>query len=117
MLVIGAGGGKLLKPFADVLNQAAFVVVDVDGGGDVHGRDEAQAVADAAAVDDLLDLVGDVDHLAALLVSKTRYSVWLFIAPRWGRVGVWRLNHYPKDIMNSANRCRRALPARTRSAG
>jgi hypothetical protein len=48
--------GEFLEPGGDVFDQAVFVVVDVDGGGDVHGRDEAEAVDDAAALDDGLDL-------------------------------------------------------------
>ena len=66
VLVIGALGGELFEPLADVFDEAALVVIDVDGGGDVHGRDEAEAVTDAAAADDGLDLVSDVDHLFAL---------------------------------------------------
>src|SRR5579871_5055113 len=62
MLVVGALGGELLEPFPDVLNQAAFQIVYIDGGGDMHGRDKTEAILDAAAAHDLLDLVGDVDH-------------------------------------------------------
>jgi len=65
--VVGACGREFFKPLANVLNQAVFVVVDVNGGRDVHGRHEAQAVFDAAALDDLFNLIGDVHHFAALL--------------------------------------------------
>ena len=64
MLVVGPRRGKLFEPFADVFDEAALKVIDVDGRGDVHGRDKAQAVPDAAARDDLLHVVGDVHHLA-----------------------------------------------------
>ncbi len=46
------------------------MVVDVDGGGDVHWRDEAEPVVDTAAAHDLLDLGCDVDHLVALASVK-----------------------------------------------
>ena len=46
------------------------MVVDVNGGCDVHGRDETQTVLDAATLDDLLDLIGDVYHLPALACFK-----------------------------------------------
>ena len=62
VLVAGPAGRELFQPEADVFDEAVLVVVDVDGGGDVHGRDEAEAVSDAAARDDRLDFAGDVDH-------------------------------------------------------
>ena len=42
VLVIGPRGGDFLKPFSDVLNEADFEVVDVDGGRDVHGGETKQ---------------------------------------------------------------------------
>jgi len=57
--VVGVLGGYLFDPCHDVLPEAGLVVVDDDGGGDVHGRDERQAFLDAAFVDDALDLVSD----------------------------------------------------------
>ena len=43
-----------------------FVVVHVDRGGDVHGRDEAEAIVYAAVADDPLYLLRDVHHLVLL---------------------------------------------------
>ncbi len=70
VLVVGPCRRQLFEPFADVLDEPAFEVVDVDRGRDVHGRDEAQAVFHAAALDNLLHLVGDVHHLAPLARFK-----------------------------------------------
>ena len=67
MLVSGPRGRELFEPRGDVLDEAVLVVVDVDGGGDVHGRDEAETVDDAAALDDRLHLRRQVHHLVALL--------------------------------------------------
>jgi len=72
LLIVGARRGKLFKPFADVFDEAALEVVDVDGRGDVHGGDKTQAVPDAAARDDLLYLVGDVHHFARTACFKNQ---------------------------------------------
>jgi hypothetical protein len=72
MLVVGASGRKLLEPFADVLDEAALVIIHIDGGGDMHRGDKAETVLDTAAADDLLDPVSDVNHLAALLRFKDK---------------------------------------------
>src|SRR5690606_3277155 len=44
---VGAGveGSQALEPALVVLVEAGFVVVDEDGGGDVHGVDETESVA------------------------------------------------------------------------
>ena len=68
--VFRARGGELFKPLADIGDEPTFEVVYVDGRGDVHGGDKAQAVADAASFDNLLDLVGDVDHFVPLFGFK-----------------------------------------------
>ena len=44
--------------------QAGLVVVDEDRGGDVHGVDEDEPLADAALAEAGLDLGGDVDEAA-----------------------------------------------------
>ena len=48
-----------------VLYKNFFGVVDKDAGGDVHGIDEAEALADAAFSDQLLDGMGDIDKAPA----------------------------------------------------
>ena len=44
--------------------QAALVVVDEDGGGDVHGIDQAETFSDAALPNEIFDIGGDVDESA-----------------------------------------------------
>ena len=57
----------LVEPLEHVLVQARLVVVDPDGGGDVHRADEHEALGDARLVDGGLHVIGDADELAALL--------------------------------------------------
>ena len=57
--------GELFEPALVVGVQARLVVVDEDAGGDVHGVDQAQALAHAALAHGGLDLTGDVDETAA----------------------------------------------------
>jgi hypothetical protein len=66
VLVVWPGGRQLLQPFANILNQSTFVIIHVNGGGYVHRRNKAQTVLHSAALDDLLHLVSNVHHLAAL---------------------------------------------------
>lgn len=40
VFVLRALGSQLFEPFADVFDEAALEIVHIDGGGDVHGRDE-----------------------------------------------------------------------------
>ena len=72
MLVVRPRRGKLFQPLADVFNEPALMVVDVNSRSDVHGRDKAQAVSDSAARDNLLHFVGDVHHLAPLARFKNQ---------------------------------------------
>jgi len=65
VFVVGPLGRQFFKPFADVLDESALMVVHIDCGGDMHGRYKAQSVFDAAPLHHLLDLFGDVDHLLA----------------------------------------------------
>lgn len=67
VFVVGTSRSQFLQPLANIFDQAAFVIIHVDGCGDVHGRHEAEAVLYSAATHDLLDLIGDVHHFAALL--------------------------------------------------
>jgi hypothetical protein len=56
---------NLVQPFEHVLVQARLVVVDPDGGRDVHRGDEDQPLVDARLVDRGLHVLGDADQLAA----------------------------------------------------
>jgi len=53
-------GGEFFEPFFVVFVQAGLVVVDEDGGGDVHGVGQKQALLDAAFAEELFALGGDV---------------------------------------------------------
>src|SRR5579885_1654173 len=53
------------EPSLVVVVQAGLVVVDEDGGGDVHGVDEAQAFAHAALANGILDLARDIHEIHA----------------------------------------------------
>src|SRR5258705_3205079 len=53
----------LLEPVQNVRPESRLVVVDEDGGGDVHRGDEHQALRDAGSGTTGLDVVGDVDDL------------------------------------------------------
>ncbi len=81
VLVVRTRGRQLFQPFSDVLNKSAFEVVNVDGRGDVHRGDKTETVAHAAALNNLLYVIGDVDHLAALLGFKDEV---LGVAFQWG---------------------------------
>src|SRR5262249_53652244 len=61
----GVEGGQPLQPALVVLVQAGLVVVDEDRGRDVHGVDQAQALAHAAFGHHLLHLGGDVHEVHA----------------------------------------------------
>src|SRR3989440_5542993 len=47
MLVILPEGSDRFQPLVDVFDQAAFIVVDVDSGSDVHGGYQDHAVFNA----------------------------------------------------------------------
>lgn len=70
MFIVLAEGRQLLKPLVDVLNESRFVVIDVDRGGDVHGRDEGQPLLHSTFCDRRFDLRRDVDVVAMLLGVK-----------------------------------------------
>ena len=77
VVVLGGGrvGSEFFEPHFVVVMEAGFVVVDEDAGGDVHGVAEAEAFVDAAAQDEFLDGVGDVDEAAAAFDFEPRCSV------------------------------------------
>src|SRR6185437_2332951 len=58
---------ELLQPFVDVLYEAGFVVVYIDGSGDVHGGDERQSFLHAALAHGGFYLRRDVNVVAMFL--------------------------------------------------
>ncbi len=107
MLVVRPRGSQFLKPLADVLDEAALVIIHIDGGGDMHRGDKAETVLDTAADDDLLDPVCDVNHLAALLRFKDKVLgiALQFVPPgaraRQGRVSAFILKTAVNDSYKS----------------
>src|SRR6185369_3629534 len=68
VVAVGIGipwGDTLLEPVEDVGPEAGLVVVDEDGRGDVHRRDEHHPLRDAGGGAAGLDVIGDVDDLLA----------------------------------------------------
>jgi len=65
--VVVAEGRQLFEPLVDVGDEPVLGIVDPDPGGDVHGRDEDHALADAALAERGGDLWSDVDVLAVVL--------------------------------------------------
>src|SRR6266478_7646946 len=61
MLVILPEGSERFQPLVDVFDQAAFIVVDVDSGSDVHGGDQDHTVFDSRLLESSLDLRGQVN--------------------------------------------------------
>lgn len=47
-------------------DQAFLVVIHIDSGGNVHGRDEAEAIGNPAPADDGFHLRSQVNHLVPL---------------------------------------------------
>lgn len=65
VLGVGLFRCELFQPDFEILMQAGLIVVDENGGGDVHGIDQAQALFDAALAQGGFHLRGDVDELPA----------------------------------------------------
>ena len=59
-------GGEFFEPAFPVFEETGLIVVDENGGGDVHGVDEDEAIFDAGGLDGFLDVAGDVDEAAAV---------------------------------------------------
>ena len=70
MLVICIDRSQVLYPLVDVLEQPVFPVVDEDAGGDVHGGNENEALAQAAFLQELLNFFGDTNVLSVFLRFK-----------------------------------------------
>src|SRR5207237_2134278 len=71
-----------LQPVVEVLDQAALVVVHVDGGGDVHRVYEAEPIRDPALAHELLDLRRDVQVPAPLRNLEPELLARVVHAPR-----------------------------------
>ena len=67
--VIGASRRELLQPLVNVLDQALFGVVDVNGGRDVHRGNQRQSFFNRA--------LGDCAATSSvMLMYSRRFSVW-----------------------------------------
>src|SRR5664279_3579030 len=64
VLVVGSRGCQLLEPLPNILDQPTLMIVHVDGGSNVHRRDEAQAILYTASLYDLLHFICDMHHFA-----------------------------------------------------
>lgn len=72
---------KLLQPSVDIFDQPRFVVIDVNAGGNVHGRDQDHALFYSAAFDNGFDLRRDVYILPMFARMKRKvFSVGLHLA-------------------------------------
>jgi hypothetical protein len=77
--------GQLFEPLVNIVNQAVFVVVHENAGGDVHGRDQRHAVGHATGLYDLLHLRCDVNVFAVLFgVESQIFSVKFHLRLRSG---------------------------------
>jgi hypothetical protein len=61
MLVVAVEGSQFFEPLVDVFDQAGLVVIDVNAGGDVHGRDQDHTVFNAGLFEDALNLRREVN--------------------------------------------------------
>src|SRR5262245_40017855 len=61
------GGDRRLEPVENVVPESGLVIVDEDGGADMHGGDQHESLADPAGSHLTLDLIGDVDDFLAVL--------------------------------------------------
>jgi hypothetical protein len=60
------GGCILFQPIHDVGMKSVFEIIHVDGGGDVHGVDQNQAIGDTRFPNDALNLIGNAADFIAL---------------------------------------------------
>ena len=61
MLVVLPKRSQAFQPMINVLDQSALVIVDVDPGGDMHGRHQHHSLLHSAFLDGLLHLRSDVN--------------------------------------------------------
>jgi hypothetical protein len=62
--------GNLLQPFLEVGMKAAFVIIDENRGGDMHGVTQENPFRDGTPRQTFLDLLGDVYQFPASLGIK-----------------------------------------------
>ena len=67
MEVIHSRWCQVLKPVINILYQAGFGIIDIHRRGDVHGGNQNHSFLDAAFLDSILNLAGDIDVFAALM--------------------------------------------------
>lgn len=70
MAIVWPRWSKLFQPLFDVCDESALKIVDVNRGGDVHRRNEAEAIADAASRNNFFKLRSDQDDLAPFFRVK-----------------------------------------------
>ena len=68
MFVVLAKRSQMLQPLVDVLNEPALIVVDVNAGGNVHGRYQHHAFLHPALSGDLFNLRRDM-HIGAICLG------------------------------------------------
>ncbi len=71
----------LLHPLHDVVKEAALLVVDDNGCGDMHGGDKGKAVLDAALADSFFNFAGDRHNFFTLFgvegeVGGVGFHIW-----------------------------------------
>jgi len=66
VVVILTEWGELLEPLVYIFDQPGFVIVHINAGGDVHGRNQHHAFLNSALLHDGFDLRRDVDVFSVL---------------------------------------------------
>ena len=67
MLVIRMERGHFFQPSVNIFDQTFFIVVHVDAGCNVHGRDQSKPILDPAGFYNFFHLGSNVDVGAVLL--------------------------------------------------
>lgn len=62
VVLVVAGRGEAVGPSLDVVDKAGFIIVHINGRGDMHRRDEGNPFVDLARSDDASDPLRDVDE-------------------------------------------------------
>ena len=66
----GARWGEIFQPLADILDKFALEIIREYGSRNAHGRDRAKATLQAAMLNNPLNLIRDLHHLAERLSLK-----------------------------------------------
>ncbi len=74
----GSVGRKIFKPAPEILMESPLVIIDEDGGRDVHGIDEAESLLDAAVPKASFNFIGDVDKSDAFGGLKPEFFAVAF---------------------------------------